>query len=112
MKKKLITLSFVMYGVSIVIMSETILQTISNLFLGGVGAVFAWGFVTAAQQLKKTYDHVLKQEKINEVFTVDIARIEKESKEQYEDLKEQITDMRHTFESKLDNLAKEFRKNN
>ena len=99
-----------MYGVSIVIMSETILQTASNLFLGGVGAVIAWGFVTAAQQLKKTYDHIIKQEKINDGFTVDLVRIEKESKDQYEELKDQIADMRHTFETKLDNLAREIRK--
>lgn len=110
MLKKLINVSIAMYGVSIVIMSETVVQTISNLFLGGVGALVAWGFVAAAQMLKKVYDHVIKQDQINEKVTVDLARIEKESKDQYTELKDQIADMRHTFESKLDNLAREIRK--
>lgn len=93
-------------------MSETIMQAISNYFIAGVGAAFTWALVTFIQQQKKIYDHVIKQEAINSGFADDIKRIEDESKEQYEDLKEQITDMRHTFESKLDNLAKEFRKSN
>lgn len=101
-----------MYGVSIAAMSTTILQTVSNLFLGGVGAAIAWAFVTFVQQLKKIYDHVVEQDKVNQGFTNDLSRIEKESKDQYVDLKDQITDMRDTFETKLDNLAKELRKNN
>lgn len=97
---------------SVITVSDSVGQIMTNIMLTAIISFASWGIWQLINKINNVDEFVTGHKETHIALSKDVARIEKESKEQYEDLKEQIGDMRHTFETKLDNLAKEFRKGN
>lgn len=108
--KRLINASYVMMTVSMVVMGSPLAEVIVNLAALAIGGFLSWSVWQLIFKINAVYEYQLTHKVTHDSVDKDIVRIEKESKEQYEDLKEQISDMRSTFEHKFDNLAREIRK--
>ena len=108
MLKKLINVSYFMIIVSIVSVSDTLTQTISNFILAGVAAGVGWYIKQLVDKISEIYNWHIQHKEKHVAIEQEIQRIETESKEQYEELSTQISKV----DTKLDVFMKEIRKQN
>lgn len=112
MLEKLIKTSYFMMTLSMVVIGDSLSEVIINLAALAICGFLSWSIWQLIFKINAVYEYQITHKETHSSMDKDIIRIENESKDQYEDLKEQISDMRGTFETKLDNLAKGFRKSN